>query len=69
MVYNHPSDKHAKHEHEKHEEEKPNTVRVKCIVHNRPSTDTRALAFGEEADVPEEIAKIMEEHNFVERVK
>jgi hypothetical protein len=44
-------------------------VRVKCIVDSRPWTDIKALDRGEEADVPEELAKVLEERKLVERVK
>jgi len=47
----------------------PGMVRVKCIVETRPWTDTKALEKDEEADIPEEIAKLMEGHKQVERVK
>jgi len=63
-----------KHEDTKHEDHPepahaPATVRVKCIVHNYPWTDTKPLDFGEEADVSEAIAKLLEKRKFVERVK
>jgi hypothetical protein len=43
-------------------------VRVKCIVDNRPHTDTKALEKGEEADVPEEVAAAMIKRGQVEKV-
>jgi hypothetical protein len=43
-------------------------VRVKCIVDNRPHTDTKALEKGEEADVSEEIAAAMIKRGQVEKV-
>ena len=43
-------------------------VRVRCISDTRPSTDRKALERGEEADVPEAIAKVMVEKKQVELV-
>ncbi|HEX3342717.1 MAG TPA: hypothetical protein VHT68_26490 [Pseudolabrys sp.] len=43
-------------------------VRVKCIVDNRPHTDTKALEKGEEADVYEAIAEAMIKRGQVEKV-
>jgi len=44
-------------------------VRVKCIIHTMPWTDTKALEFEEEADVPRAIADAMLKKKQVELVK
>ena len=65
-----------RHDHDWDEKQQPESVpvaegmvRVKCIVSNRPWTDTKALDKDEEADVPEALAKLMEDNKQVERVK
>jgi hypothetical protein len=70
VVYNHPSDKHAKQDakHEPAVYDAP-LMRVKCIIHERPWTGTKALVHGEEADIPEELAERMIDLKQVERVK
>jgi len=47
----------------------PGKVKVKCIVHTHPWTDTKALEFDEVAEVSEEVAHLLEKRKFVERVK
>jgi hypothetical protein len=49
----------------------PKLVRVRCITDQRPFTGTQALALenGEEADVPEAVAKVLVERKHVEIVK
>jgi hypothetical protein len=46
-------------------------VRVRCITDQRPFTGTQALALenGQEADVPEAVAKVLVERGHVEIVK
>ena len=44
----------------------PNLVRVKCISKARPWSDKKALEFGEEADVPADVADAMKRKGFVE---
>jgi hypothetical protein len=41
-------------------------VRVRCISHAGPWTDTKSLAHGEEADVSPEVAKILKDRKLVE---
>lgn len=44
----------------------PATVRVRCIVHTRPHTHQEALDFGQEAEVPADVAALMKERGQVE---
>ena len=44
-------------------------VRVRCITDDRPFTETKALANGEEGDCSPETAKVLVERGHVEYVK
>jgi hypothetical protein len=50
-------------------EPEPKTVRIRCTSHGTPFTEKKALAFGEEADVSEEVAKALVDRELAEYVK
>jgi hypothetical protein len=48
------------------DEPPPGMVRVKCITHAQPFTHEKPLEFGEEADVPADVADKLRELGYVE---
>ena len=62
-------DDEPKQEEPKREHEPAAKVRVRCINDDRPFTETKGLANGEEGDCSPETAKILVERGHVEYVK